>query len=84
MAAAAAAEAEAGAKIRQYVLDDDSAGLEEYLRARVRENQATKRWKYYLGDVLNVPDDDGWCPLHHAFRLRRYDCAKGLINAGKR
>jgi ankyrin repeat protein len=74
----------AGAKIRQFVFDDDHVGLAECLRAWVKQKHGTKGPQFYLGDVLNVPDGDGWRPLHHAFHLRRYECAKILIDAGER
>jgi ankyrin repeat protein len=70
------------AKISQLVVDDDGEALSKFLLALAEENRKPKRLKYCLGSVLDAPDDNGWRPLHHAFNLRRYDCAKLLIDAG--
>jgi ankyrin repeat protein len=76
-------DALSAAKIVRLVVDDDVTGLSQYLLALVRENDGIKRPRYYLGSVLNELDCNGWCPLHHAFHLRRYECAKLLIDAGE-
>jgi ankyrin repeat protein len=75
---------ESTAKLVRFVVENDVAGLSNFLDALVKGHghSISNRPKYYLGDVLNSPDGDGWRPLHHAFRLRRYDCAKLLIEAG--
>jgi ankyrin repeat protein len=72
------------ARIVQLVVDDDATALSQYLLSLVEENRQSIESKYYLGVTLNVPDCNGWRPLHHAFHHRRYDCAKFLIDAGER
>jgi ankyrin repeat protein len=73
------------AKLIQFVLENDDAGLSILLKSLGQpDHSSSKKPKYNLGDILNAPDDGGWRPLHHAFHLRRYQCAKLLIEAGER
>ncbi len=82
---AVALNSESTAKLVRFVIENDVAGLSNFLDALVKgySHNNSNRPKYYLGDVLNSPDGNGWRPLHHAFHLRRYDCAKLLIEAGE-
>jgi ankyrin repeat protein len=75
------------AKLVGFVVENDVAGLSSFLDALVKRydhDSSSNRPKYYLGDVLNSPGGGGWSPLHHAFHLRRHDCAKLLIDAGEK
>jgi ankyrin repeat protein len=71
-----------GARRKSSSLSNDVTALSNYLRALVDDNGKTNRPRFYLGGALNAPDADGWRPLHHAYHLRRYQCAKLLIDAG--
>jgi ankyrin repeat protein len=75
-------DARSVAKISQLVVEDNVKALSNRLLALAEENRKPKRPRYHPGSVLDAPDYNGWHPLHHAFNLRRYDCAKLLIDAG--
>ncbi len=70
------------AKIVRLVSDNHAAGLANFLRSLYEENARNGKPKYYVANVLDKADERGWRPIHHAFHLRRYECAKLLIDAG--
>jgi hypothetical protein len=69
------------ANIVQLVVDDLKQSLAEFLQSLQEEDVRKERPGYFVTHVLDKADERGWRPIHHAFHLRRYDCAKLLIDA---
>ena len=78
------ATARSAQKLIDCVVQDKPAELEALLKLLREENRKNQNPAvYFIAPHLDGPDNNGWRALHWAFHLRRYSCAKLLIDAGK-